>query len=218
MKAHSERVPGKNFRSIAGKPLFFWVLDTLFAVPQIDKVVINSDARQQLIDAGLVETDRVQIRDRKSTLCGDLVSMNSIIADDLGAVEADIYLMTHTTNPLLSSGTISKALEVFVEQSVCDSLFSVNKWQTRLYRADGTAINHDPQELVRTQDLEAMYEENSNIYLFSRDCFERTNARIGERPMLFEMSKHESIDIDDPDDWLLAEALLNHKILEPGVV
>ena len=99
MKAHSERVKGKNFKPLAGKPLFKWILDSLLAVEDVDLVVINTDAREILLENGLQESDRVKIRDRKEELQGDFVSMNLILEDDIAAVPADTYLMTHTTNP-----------------------------------------------------------------------------------------------------------------------
>jgi CMP-N-acetylneuraminic acid synthetase len=204
MKANSERVKGKNFREFCGKPLFRWILDTLLEVEEIDRVIINTDARNILAENGLVDTPRVQIRDRKPEICGDMVSMNLVLADDVANVDAGIYLMTHTTNPLLSAATIRGALKTFKsarEAGKADSLFTVDKIQTRFYRADGSAVNHDPDNLVRTQDLEPWYEENSNLYLFTRDSFAKTNARIGKKPMLYEGPQFESIDIDTPQDW-----------------
>ena len=106
MKANSERVKGKNFRSFNGKPLFRWMLDTLLSIDDIDEVIINTDARHVLADNGLVDGPRVRIRDRRPEICGDFVSMNLVIADDIANVPADIYLMTHTTNPLLSAASI----------------------------------------------------------------------------------------------------------------
>ena len=207
MKANSERVKGKNFREFCGKPLFRWILDTLLEVEEIDQVVINTDARQILADNGLVESGRVAIRDRRPEICGDLVSMNLVLADDVDNVEADIYLMTHTTNPLVSAGTVRGALAAFREAHAAgraDSLFTVDKVQTRFYRADGSPVNHDPDNLVRTQDLEPWFEENSNLYVFTRDSFAATNARIGRKPMLHEGPAFESIDIDTPQDWYFA--------------
>jgi CMP-N-acetylneuraminic acid synthetase len=213
MKAHSERVSGKNFRPLAGKPLFRWILDTLLAVPAIDRVVINTDARDILADNGLVDSERVLIRDRRPEICGDLVSMNLILADDIANVPADTYLMTHTTNPLLGRDTIARALADYQQAASdgrADSLFTVNRIQTRFYRADGSAVNHDPDNLIRTQDLEPWFEENSCLYAFSADSFQQTNARIGGKPMLFETPALEAIDIDTPDDWFLAEAVASH--------
>jgi len=207
MKANSERVKGKNFKDFCGKPLYRWVLDALLEVKDIDTVIINTDAREILKDYGLIESEKVIIRDRNKEICGDLVSMNLVIEDDLRNTNADIYVMTHTTNPLMSADVIYKALRLFKDkykQGLADSLFTVNKVQTRFYRYDGSAVNHDPDNLIRTQDLEPWYEENSNLYIFSRSGFFSTNARIGKRPIMYEMSKIESIDIDTHEDWDLA--------------
>jgi CMP-N-acetylneuraminic acid synthetase len=210
MKANSQRVKGKNFRPLHGKPLFRWILDSLLANEAIDCVVINTDARAILAENGLVDSDRVIIRDRKPELCGDTVSMNLILADDIAAVPAATYLMTHTTNPMLTSATIAGALAAYraaISTGAADSLFTVNKIQTRFYRADASAVNHDPDNLIQTQDLEPWFEENSNLYIFSPGSFAAANARIGKKPVLHVMDKTEAIDIDTPEDWALAEAV-----------
>lgn len=210
MKANSQRVNGKNFRPLHGKPLFRWILDSLLAIEEIDEVVINTDARHILAENGLTDGRRVRIRDRKPELCGDTVSMNLILADDIAAVAAESYLMTHTTNPMLSAPTIAAALASYhagMADGSADSLFTVNKIQTRFYRADGSAVNHDPDNLIQTQDLEPWYEENSNLFIFSRQSFGLTSARIGKKPILHVMDKMEAIDIDNPEDWALAEAV-----------
>jgi CMP-N-acetylneuraminic acid synthetase len=211
MKAHSERVPGKNFRDFAGKPLFRWMLDKLVELSEVDLVVINTDARPLLEKEGVSSGQKILIRDRYPPLCGDFVSMNRIIEDDIREIEADAYLMTHVTNPLLSPQTILQALSVFErgrQDNSCDSLFSVTKHQTRFYRANGEPINHDPANLVRTQDLEPWFEENSNLYLFTRESFARTGARIGNRPFLFETPRAEAVDIDDAETWAIAEGIV----------
>ena len=210
MKAHSERVPHKNFRPLGDRPLFRWVLDTLLSVNEIDQVVINTDARTILVENGLLEGPRVLIRDRRPEICGDSVSMNVILADDLKNVPADVYLMTHTTNPFLGPGTIRKALKTFdaaVNGGTGDSLFTVNKMQSRFYREDGSAVNHDPQNLVRTQELEPWFEENSCLYAFTAASFHKTQARIGERPIMLETPVIESVDIDTLDDWAHADLI-----------
>ncbi|MCI5045483.1 MAG: acylneuraminate cytidylyltransferase family protein, partial [Aquisalinus sp.] len=190
MKAHSARVTSKNFRDIAGKPLFRWILDTMLSVEAIDRIVINTDARDILADNGLEDGDsagRVVIRDRKPEICGDFVSMNLVLEDDVKNQPSDYYFMTHTTNPLLSAETIGEMLEAYVaaqEAGVADSLFTVNRHQTRFYTPEGQPINHDPANLIRTQDLPPYLEENSVGYLFTAESFARTGARIGEKPIM----------------------------------
>lgn len=220
MKANSVRVKGKNFRNFLGKPLFRWILDTLLEVQEIDQIIINTDAREILAKNGLIDTSRIIIRDRKQDICGDHVSMNLVLADDIEHVLADLYLMTHTTNPLMSKNTIRSALGAFRVASAegrADSLFTVDKIQTRLYREDGSPVNHDPNNLIPTQELEPWYEENSNLYIFTADSFMKTNARIGEKPMMFEGPYFESIDIDTPADWDFAVVAAKYLREQRGV-
>jgi len=220
MKANSTRVKGKNFRDFCGKPLFRWILDSLLAVKEIDLIVINTDAREVLAENGLVDTDRILIRDRKHEICGDDVSMNIVLADDVANIEADMYLMTHTTNPLLSSKTVKQALDQYSEAlkaDTADSLFTVNKIQTRFYSSKCKAINHDPENLIPTQDLEPWYEENSNLYLFNRDSFKSTKARIGVRPTMMVSPALECSDIDTQDDWDRA-VVMTHYMKNKGLI
>lgn len=218
LKANSERVKGKNFKLLAGRPLFQWILDALLDNEDIDKVVINTDAKTVLIDNGLMESDRVMIRERKPELCGDFVSMNLILADDIAAVPSDSYLMTHTTNPLLTASTIRSALNKYHNKlDTHDSLFTVNKVQTRFYREDMSPVNHDPKNLIRTQDLEPWYEENSCLYIFSSNSFSYTNARIGKMPQMYVTPALESIDIDEPEDWEIASALAERIVNKENV-
>lgn len=212
MKAHSARVTSKNFRMIAGKPLFRWILDAMLETPEIDRIVINTDARDILAANGLSDGDgKVMIRDRKPEICGDFVSMNRVLADDIAHVPSDHYLMTHTTNPLLQAPTIREMVRRYmdaVESGEADSLFTVNQLHTRFYTAKGAPINHDPNNLLRTQDLPPYMEENSVCYLFTPGSFASTGARIGKKPLLFATPRLQSVDIDEPADWFMAESLL----------
>jgi len=189
LKSNSSRVPGKNFKPLHGKPLFRWMLDKLLASDKIDQVIINTDAKDQLETAGLPDTSKLWIRDRKPHLRGNEVSMNLILADDVANSDADVYLMTHTTNPFISLETISNAIDTFHDNPICDSLFTVNRLQTRFYDHNVKPINHDPNNLIPTQDLDPWFEENSCLYIFTKKSFEQTNARIGRNPMIFETNK-----------------------------
>lgn len=212
MKANSERVPNKNFRLIGGKPLYYWMLETLFAIEVIDRVIINTDADQELF-SNFIDNNKLMIRKRKPSLCGDLVSMNKIIEDDILSDSNETFLMTHTTNPLISAKTVNNAINIFVnrDKNKYDSLYSATKFQGRFYYEESVAINHNPNELLRTQDLPSVYLENSCLYLFEKSIFLDTKTRIGKKPILFETPQLESVDIDTEDDWYLANLLISDK-------
>jgi CMP-N-acetylneuraminic acid synthetase len=152
----------------------------------------------------------VVVLERPEHLCDDKIPMNEILLYDTSQVEADYYLQTHSTNPLLKTETISKAIQTFYDNNKdYDSLFSVTAWHTRLYDENGKAINHNPNELLRTQDLPPVYEENSCIYIFNRQTLVERNHRLGNKPMMFEIDSREAMDIDEEIDFSLTEFLAN---------
>lgn len=207
MKGYSERVPKKNLKLFNGRPLYHWVVLACQQAKWVSKIIIDTDCSDIKNDIRLHFKD-VIIIDRPIDIQGDFVSMNDIIKYDIQQLEGDFFLQTHSTNPLLKSSTIDEAIKLFLSNlDKSDSVFSVNKWQTRLYWENGNAINHNPKELIRTQDLPPVYEENSNFYIFSRESFNKTHKRIGERPMMFTMDKMEAFDIDNPEDFIMAELL-----------
>jgi CMP-N-acetylneuraminic acid synthetase len=207
MKGHSERVPHKNIRTFVDKPLFRWVVDTLIASPPVAEVLINTDSDR--IRELAEPLDKVRVLERPEELRGDFVSMNAIIGHDLGHICTEHVLQTHSTNPLLTIATVNRAIErYFASLGEHDSLFSVTPRHCRLYTEDGRPVNHNPEELLRTQDLPPLYEENSCLYIFSSRSFrENGERRIGGKPVLFPLSRLEAVDIDEEEDFLLAEAL-----------
>lgn len=211
MKGNSERVPNKNLKIFDGKPLYHRVLNTLLQSKYIDKVVINTDSEILKTDIETFFKERVIIIDRPNLIIGDFVSMNKIIQYDIEKIEGDLYIQTHSTNPLLKTASIDKAIEKMIVPAIereYDSVFSVTKVQTRLYKKNGDPFNHDSKELLRTQDLEPLYEENSNFFIFTKESFiESGGKRIGKEPLMFELDKIEAIDIDEPQDFIMAEAL-----------
>lgn len=218
MKGHSGRVHGKNMRPLCGRPLFHWILMSLQNAKYVTRVVIDTDSQEIAQDA-LEHFDRVSILERPEAIRGDFVSMNVIIAHDLSQIKGEHFLQTHSTNPLLRAATVDKAIECYFNRlETYDSLFSVTRHQVRLYWQDGQAINHDPQELLPTQNLPPVYEENSCLYIFSGTSFNRSgNRRIGLRPQMFEMDKLEAIDIDEEQDFMLAEMLHKLNMLKGGL-
>jgi len=212
MRHHSQRVPGKNYRLLAGKPLFHHIVGTLLAVPEISEILVDTDS-DPVMDGVRQYFPQVTVLPRPEHLRADDVPMNDILIHDTGQVQADFYLQTHSTNPLLKPETISRAIQsLMTKYPDHDSLFSVTRLQTRLYDGQGHAINHDPRVLIQTQDLPPVYEENSCLYIFTRENLVQRHHRIGETPLMFEIDAEEAWDIDEELDFAITDFLLRRKI------
>tara|TARA_B110000977_G_scaffold46750_1_gene63554 strand:+ start:374 stop:1756 length:1383 start_codon:yes stop_codon:yes gene_type:complete len=202
MKIHSSRVPNKNIRLFNGKPLFYHIIQSLYECKSVEKVVVDTDSGF-LAHKVLEHFPDVQIHMRPDELHGDTVSMNNILTfliQDMGMPPEQVLLQTHSTNPLLTPETIERAIQKFTA-SENDSLFGVNEWKTRLYNKESEPVNHDPENLIQTQDLEPLYEENSCIYIFKAETLYKHKRRIGKTPMIFKVPCSESHDIDTEHDW-----------------
>lgn len=211
MRHDSERVPGKNYRDLAGKPLYAHIIRALLACPEIDKVVVDTDS--PTIMQGLAENfPEVVVLERPEDLRDGMIPMNDILLYDTAQVQADYYLQTHSTNPLLRPETISAAVQAFLAaRDRHDSLFSVTRLQTRLYWQSGEAVNHNPNELLRTQDLPPIFEENSCIYIFTRQKLAERNHRLGDTPMMYEIDAAEAWDIDEELDFQAADFFMRQR-------
>lgn len=216
IKKHSERVRGKNFKNFAGFPLWVHTVKELILSRIVDEIIINTDAPEILDNSALMkqiikETNKdhcvITIEQRCENVCGDNVSMNKVIESILSRHKhGENFIQVHATTPFLGHNTIADAFS-FINSGQYDSIHSVSKHQSRFYTETGKPINHNPYELERTQDLEAIYEENSAFYMFTREAFCLNNKRICGNAFQYLTSKIESIDIDTKQDWYVAECI-----------
>ena len=211
MRHHSERVPGKNYRAFAGEPLYRYIIRSLLDRGVIDEILFDTDSPEITEDAARV-FPAVRVIERPAHLRDGHIPMNEVLLHDVTQIEGDYYLQTHATNPLLRAETIRRAVETFLERGgEFDSLFTVTKILTRLWDAAGRPVNHDPEVLLRTQDLPPIYEENSNMYIFTRQNLRRRRNRLGVRPLMFEVDRTEAMDLDTELDFRVAEFLFMHR-------
>jgi CMP-N-acetylneuraminic acid synthetase len=216
MRHHSQRVPGKNYRLIAGRPLYQHVIENLLQVGQISQVVVDTDSPD--IMKGLAANfTQVKVIERPDSLRADHLSMNEILIHDVDQLSGEHFFQTHSTNPLVTPDTISRAIDsYFIKQAEFDSLFAVTKLQVRLWDSTGNPINHDPNILLQTQDLPPIFEENSCFYIFSKSNLIKRRNRLGARPQMFEISRDEAWDIDEEIDFQIAALLLRNRNASAG--
>lgn len=212
MRHFSERVPGKNYRLLAGRPLYHHIVATLLSVSEIDEVVIDTDSDTIFSDARQ-SFPQVKLLERPEHLRDGELPMNEVLANTLSQVDADTILQTHSTNPFLSSVTISSAIQALNDPSgAVDSVFGVSRLNARLWTENVEPVNHDPAVLLRTQDLEPLFVENSCFYIFGRAGFQATGNRIGKHPKMIEVSPIEAVDIDDEQDFAFAATIAEARV------
>jgi CMP-N-acetylneuraminic acid synthetase len=208
MRHSSERVKGKNYRDFAGSPLFFHIIKSLLKCTFITKVVIDTDSPEVIRLAEEYFKEKIVILERPQHLRDGGISMNEVLLNLIKQIPADFYLQTHSTNPLLQPSTIERGVRKFLElYPMYDSLFSVTRRHVRLWDSLARPINHNQNILLRTQDLPPVFEENSCLYLFTKEILERKHNRIGDRPFLFEIPEIEAHDIDVELNFKMAEFL-----------
>ena len=208
MRHSSERVPGKNYRPFGdGRPLFHHMVEVMSSCPAIDAIVIDTDS-PEIKEQCAKSFPHVIVIDRPQHLLGGMTPMNDVLLHDVSQVESQFYMQTHSTNPLLTKETLSRAVEQFFSgYPIYDSLFSVTRMQTRYWDSLARAVNHNPNILLRTQDLPPIFEENSCLYIFEGRTLKERHNRIGLRPFMFEIERLEAQDIDEEIDFRIADMI-----------
>ena len=205
MKLNNRRLPQKNTKRFTnGKPLCSYILSTLLEIDKIDEVYVycsNPEIKEFI-------PNKVKFLQRSESLDKDTTSMTEVLTCFTKEVPADIYVMTHTTAPFISKESIQKGLESVVSGKY-DSSFAAKKLQDFLWM-EGKPFNYTLDNIPRTQDLQPIYEETSGFYIYTHDVMTELHRRIGENPFIVEIGEIESIDIDEAEDFIMADAVYNH--------
>lgn len=204
MKLNNRRLPQKNIKAFTnGEPLCRYILSTLLKVEGIDEVYVycSDPVITDYIPEG------VKYLKRSASLDLDTTKMNEVLECFARDVPADVYVMTHTTAPFISAESISKGLRA-VMSGDHDSSFAVKKLQDFLWK-DGKPFNYQLDNIPRTQDLPPLYEETSGFYIYRSEIITDMHRRIGNTPYLVEVGEIEAIDIDEPEDFEIADAVYN---------
>lgn len=206
MKLNNERLPNKNTKLFdSGKPLYHHILETLTQVDNIDEIYVycsSSEIRNSL-PKGIKYLTRSQQLDRSET------KINEVMLSFANDVDADIYVLAHATAPFISAESITRAISD-VTSGNYDSALSVVKVQEFLWK-ENTPYNYDTSAIPRTQDLEPLYAETTGLYVYKKHLITEKNRRIGIKPSLIEVSKIEAVDINEPVDFAIANAIDAHR-------
>ncbi|MCI7182172.1 MAG: acylneuraminate cytidylyltransferase family protein [Lachnospiraceae bacterium] len=202
IKTNNERLPGKNTKKFSnGKPLISYILDTLVRVEMLDEIYVycSDPSIKEYLPAGVIFLERDKYLDLSTT------SFNEVLTTFANKVHADIYVLTHATAPFISVKTFEKAITA-LKSGEYDSALSVERLQEFFWK-DGVPLNYDPVKIPRTQDLIPYYIETCGMYAYTSKLIKDEGRRVGHHPFLVEVSKKEACDINNPEDFVIADAL-----------
>ena len=202
IRLNSKRVAGKNLKMLGDKPLLCYILDTLVKVERIDEVYVycSSEEIVSYLPEGVRLLKRPEFLDRDETLGKE------IYEEFTKTIDADVYILAHTTSPFMKVETVENALSKILDEDY-DSAFSAERVQTFVWY-QGKTLNYDLKEIPRTQTIEPVFVETSAFFMFKRDIWKIHKQRIGFKPYIAEVDKIEGVDIDWPEDFAFAEKIL----------
>ncbi len=203
IKMNNERLQGKNTMPLGGKPLLTYELEALKSVTMIDRIIVycSSEEIKNYLPEGIDFLKRPEYLDLPTS------NFSQIFECFMSEINADIYVYAHATAPFVKSKTIMKCIEA-VTSGDYDSAFCAERIQDYLWQ-DGKPLNFDATDIPRSQDIKPIYRETSGVYVFTKNVFEELHRRVGVNPYICEVGYKESVDINYPADFLLAENLLN---------
>lgn len=211
IKMNNQRLPGKNIKTFSdGTPLVTFIQRACAGAKNVDEVYVycsSEEVKPYIIDG-------VKFLKRPEWLDGDDKNCNDIIRQFMKEVDAEIYVASHATGPFTQSASIDSCIDM-VKTGKYDSAFLANGIQQFLW-SDGNAVNFDVQNFPRTQELKPIFIETPGAYVFTKNTFLKYNRRVGVNPYIHRVSEIESRDIDNPEDFLIADAIYTSIIL-PGL-
>tara|TARA_R110001583_G_scaffold129593_3_gene281373 strand:- start:1201 stop:2544 length:1344 start_codon:yes stop_codon:yes gene_type:complete len=204
LKLNSRRLPNKNFLRLGDRPLAYHIFNTLINTPGVDEVY-SFTSQPQIIN---LLPDGVKLLLRPKSLDGDSVKANELFMFAAEKLDCETLVLCHATGPFISEESIAKGINA-VNNKGYDSSFSVVKNKTYCW-FDDKPLNYDPKNMAQTQDLVPVLAETSGFYIYDRAMYIKNGTRIGSKPYPVEIDFRESIDIDEPEDFNLAQHMLSY--------
>lgn len=206
IKLQNERLPGKNIKPLGDKPLLQYELIALTQTGLLDSINVycSNESVCEYLPEGVNFIKRPEFLDLPTS------NFSQIFENFINVIDADIYVFAHATAPFITINTMKECIEA-VKSGEYDSAFCAVKIQDFLWE-NGEPLNFDAENIPRSQDLNPIYRETSGVYVFTKEVFKKYHRRIGKKPFVKEVSFKEAVDINNPEDFDLAEALLNVEI------
>lgn len=205
IKLNNQRLPGKNLMDLNGRPMCDYIFQTVKNVENIDEkyVYCSDESIKDYIPEGLT------FKQRDPYLDGFQVKGLEIIDYFVRDVDADIYVLTHVTQPFTRKESLENAINM-VASGEYDSAFSAVEIKDYCWY-QGKPLNYNMKDIVTTQNLEPIYMETGAFFIFTREMYLRLHQRIGEHPYMHIVDSFEAVDVDTKEDFEMAQAVAAYK-------
>lgn len=208
IKLNNQRLPGKNTKLLHGRPTCDYIFNTISQIDSIDEKYVYCSDESIIPYIKPYESKGLKFLKRDPYLDGFEVKGLEIIDHFVKDVDADIYILTHVTQPFTKCNSIKNALAKVISGEY-DSAFSAVLIQDYLWK-DGKPLNYDMKNIVRTQDLDPIYMETGAFFIFRKEVFTKLGQRIGNNPYIYIIDQFEAVDIDTAEDFEFAKAVANY--------
>ncbi|WP_242091613.1 acylneuraminate cytidylyltransferase [Aestuariivivens sediminicola] len=217
VRGGSKSIPLKNIKDFCGRPLVYWSISALEETPQINKIIVATDS--DIIEETVAEFDlkKTEIYRRSTENSKDTSTTESVMLEYLEKTKLEkdtVFMLVQATSPFTTNLDFSKALQKFNGQLI-DSLLSVVKIKRFFWNQDGTSKNYDYKNRPRRQDFFGEYMENGAVYINTVANILRDKNRLSGKIGLYEMPEYTAFELDQPEDWIIAEALMYRNIIKP---
>lgn len=213
VRGGSKSIPLKNIKSFCGKPLVYWTVKAAVEVDSIDEVIVATDSEEIIEAVNAFKLPKVKCYKRDAANAQDTSSTESVILEYVNKAQLpdeDTFILIQATSPLLKADDLQKGLDAF---STADSVLSCVKSKRFFWSVDAKPVNYDFMKRPRRQDYEGLFMENGAFYISSVKSIKESSNRISGKIAISEMPEYTAVEIDEEEDWLIAEALMRKFVL-----
>ena len=208
----SKSIPEKNIKYFCGKPLIYWNLHEL-QKSEVDEIVVATDSDNIKLVVESFKFSKVKVYDRSSENSQDTSSTESVMIEYINSSDllgSDTFMLVQTTSPFTQTSHFNEGLELFNNH---DSILSCCISKKFIWKEDGQALNYDIYNRPRRQDYKGDLIENGAFYISSVSDIKETGNRISGNIGIYQMPEYTCTEIDEIEDWIVAESLMKRFIL-----
>ena len=215
VRGGSKSIPLKNIKPFCGRPLIYWNLEALQQVDAVERVIVATDSDEIETAASGFGFPKVEVYRRCPENATDTASTEAVMLEYLEAHpedDAELFMLVQATSPLTRAEDFSQALVLFSaiqkESQRYDSLLSCVRSKRFFWNSDGTPLNYDYRARPRRQEFDGLFMENGAFYINRVGNIRKDKNRLSGNIAVYEMPEYSSVEIDEPDDWIVAEAVM----------